>query len=117
MILGAAPGGRRRGGRPQQGGRHRCIRQPAIGVDQGLPVCLEVADPLGEGGIARHGRLHCGRALRREFAVDVGVQVQFGHCLRHQRRSSSSARNRSRARASRDITVPTGMPSSPTISR
>lgn len=55
-----------------------------------------------------------------ELAVEQGVEQDLGFCTSHVRDPSSAIqalRNMQRARASRDMTVPTGTPTTSAISR
>ena len=111
--------------------RIECIAQRGV-----LP--LQIRDPRRQRRIARERLLHRRHAIGRQLAVELGVDVGVGdgqrihgHLMNSPRAlrahftifsgvtlapSANAARSFSRARDRRDITVPTGMPSTAAIS-
>ena len=82
---------------------------------------LPLRDPPAAGGASADMIADCGRRIRIELTIDVGIQVALDVLAAHGSfsigvSSFSSASSRSRPRARRDITVPIGTPTTAAIS-
>ncbi len=110
-----------------QAGGTGCASDRSVRRGKGRLVGREGGDPRGERRVLGHRRGDGARAIRRQFAIDEGVQLRLADRNFAHRPSSgsaagslpasSAARSATRARASRDITVPIGTASSSAISR
>jgi len=104
---------RRLGGREQALG-HRLGQDGVEGAAQQRAQRTLLVDALGERGVGRNHRLDLGPRGRVELVVDVGEQQFVGNLARHADASCAPERiacKVSRARASRLVSVPIGMPS------
>src|SRR5262249_3722885 len=99
-----------------QAGRRRLGRQP---LAQRLPQRLDAGALLRQRRVGRNALLERDRVGRIELAVDRGVHEQQVALLwtGAHRLAPIAWIRRWRARASRDMTVPTGTPVTPAISR
>ena len=93
-----------------------------VGLRHRLAHGAERLELLGAAGASRHMRLDVAGMAGIEFAVDERMKQDFGfgavHGTSRDRPSAPFHAERSidRARASRDITVPTGTPATSAIS-
>ena len=97
------------------------LQNAGKGVAQPRPIRLKASAPRSHFGIGVQPRIEIGALFLRQLAVERHMDVAFGEVApahrsttlmaRRRATSSSRPRNSSRPRATRDISVPAGMPS------
>ena len=102
------------------------IEPTRVALPERLVQLAHIAHKAGLGRRCRQQGFHLGAVLGRQLAVDIGVQLGLvdatlgGHFTLLSAACpfsySISVRSRPRPRASRDITVPTGMASTSAVS-